>query len=466
MDLITALSAATPSSKTSIGTDIMAIISKQNGPVALAAAQAHDDAFATTEGAPPLLGSLLADNGSGADVLAGGDVITAINGAPLSFGQAITLPSGALLTVNADGTFSYDQNGAFTSLAGPASGAVNTSGTDSFTYTLTGGATATVTFSITGVDSPGDILQGGPGSDAGLFGGDGGDIIYGLGGNDTLNGEGGGDILYGGVGSDRLNGGDGGDKLYGGSGGDGLDGGAGNDLLFGDDASTDTLRGGDGNDVLDGGGGSDQLFGGADNDLYIINGTGATLTELANEGYDIVRSSISFTLGDNFEAVQLQGSADLDATGNALGNNLLGNSGANRLDGGAGVDTLNGGDGNDTLIGGTGNDLMTGGLGADTFVVTQASLGGATLETDTIHDFSAVQGDRIDLSAIDANSTIDGDQAFVLADAFTRTAGQMTLTYIAGQDVTMLRLDVNGDGKADYQLRLGGDVHTTAGWLL
>jgi hypothetical protein len=41
----------------------------------------------------------------------------------------------------------------------------------------------------------------------------------------------------------------------------------------------------------------------------------------------------------------------------------------------------------------------------------------------------------------------------------------MTLTFASGQ--TTLKLDVNNDGKADYQMKINGDVtHESAGWLL
>ena len=79
--------------------------------------------------------------------------MTAVNGVAAGVGSQITLASGALLTVNADGTFSYDPNHAFDYLAAPGSGASNTPGADQFTYTITGGTTATVTMTITGVDS-------------------------------------------------------------------------------------------------------------------------------------------------------------------------------------------------------------------------------------------------------------------------------------------------------------------------
>ncbi|WP_282340859.1 retention module-containing protein [Pseudomonas sp. PS02288] len=92
--------------------------------------------------------SLLA-NDSDAD----GDAIavTAVNGQPLS--GTVTLASGALLTVNADGSFSYDPNGKFDALT---AGQV---GKDTFTYTISDGHggtdTATATITIIGTnDAP------------------------------------------------------------------------------------------------------------------------------------------------------------------------------------------------------------------------------------------------------------------------------------------------------------------------
>ena len=78
-------------------------------------------------------------------------LVATVNGFEANVGSQITLASGALLTVSADGTYSYDPNGAFASLA------AGQSGSDSFTYTLVdpqGGESleATVTISIVGVD--------------------------------------------------------------------------------------------------------------------------------------------------------------------------------------------------------------------------------------------------------------------------------------------------------------------------
>jgi Ca2+-binding RTX toxin-like protein len=75
-------------------------------------------------------------------------------------------------------------------------------------------------------------------------------------------------------------------------------------------------------------------------------------------------------------------------------------------------DTLFGNSGNDTLIGGIGNDLLRGGPGRDTFKYNSSSETSyaAHHPGDTIVDFTSA--DFIDLSAVDANSRVAGNQAF------------------------------------------------------
>jgi Ca2+-binding RTX toxin-like protein len=239
-----------------------------------------------------------------------------------------------------------------------------------------------------------------------------------------------------------LFGGDGVDQLFGGDGLDRLEGGVG----------ADALTGGADNDYLDGGAGGDQLTGGAGNDVYIADADD-TLTEAANEGYDIVRTADGdFVLGANFEGLELQGGADIDGTGNGGANNLQGNAGANMLSGLAGVDTINGNDGDDIIVGGLGNDLLRGGVGADTFVVAHAF--GAVLETDQIYDFNAAEGDILDLSGAWAG-------ALAIVSGFGKHAGEMTLTFASG--ITTVRIDTTGDGKVDYQMKINGDVTGESG---
>ena len=82
-----------------------------------------------------------------------GMTVSAVNGSGVNVGTQITLASGALLTVQSDGSFSYDPNGQFEELA------VGETNTDTFTYAASDGLggtdTATVTITVDGVnDAP------------------------------------------------------------------------------------------------------------------------------------------------------------------------------------------------------------------------------------------------------------------------------------------------------------------------
>jgi VCBS repeat-containing protein len=79
--------------------------------------------------------------------------VSAVNGSGGDVGTQITLNSGALLTLNADGSYAYDPNGSFEGLG------AGESGSDSVTYTAADGNggtdQATVTVTINGVnDAP------------------------------------------------------------------------------------------------------------------------------------------------------------------------------------------------------------------------------------------------------------------------------------------------------------------------
>jgi Ca2+-binding RTX toxin-like protein len=171
-------------------------------------------------------------------------------------------------------------------------------------------------------------------------------------------------IIIGTAGNDKLTGTDLDDFMDGREGNDIVDGGAGNDVVLGG-ADNDALSGGLGDDTLDGGVGSDKAAGGKGDDRYFVDSAKDAVIELANQGKDTVRSSISFTLGANLEHLFLIGDADINGTGNTLNNEIGGNDKNNRLDGGAGNDTIDGGGGDDTLLGGAGNDTLTGGTGSD-----------------------------------------------------------------------------------------------------
>jgi Ca2+-binding RTX toxin-like protein len=164
-----------------------------------------------------------------------------------------------------------------------------------------------------------------------------------------------------------------------------------------------------------------------------------------------VRSSVSWTLGNNLENLTLTGVAAINGSGNALDNVLIGNAAANVLNGGAGNDRLDGGAGNDTLIGGAGTDTLTGGVGADRFVFSSLSELGKDGAGDVILDFSRLQGDKIDLSKLDANALTPLFNKFSFVDAGDFTgAGQLRFVD------HVLYGNVNDDLGADFEIQLVG----------
>ena len=102
-----------------------------------------------------VLSNSVISNINGVDRDPDGDAINVsqVNGMPIVSGAVITLPSGALLTMNDDGTYDYNPNGQFEGLA------VGEAAVDSFIYQITdnqgGVSEATVTLTIEGVnDAP------------------------------------------------------------------------------------------------------------------------------------------------------------------------------------------------------------------------------------------------------------------------------------------------------------------------
>jgi Ca2+-binding RTX toxin-like protein len=401
----------------------------------------------------------LLDGGAGADTLTGGsgDDVYYVDDAGDVTTEALNDGNDTIHS-----TIAWTLAANIENLVLDGTGAVSGTG-NALANLLTGNSAANT---LNGADGD-DIVKGGDGDDT-LIGGNGNDMLVGGNGTDDLDGAGDNDILNGGVGDDTLYGGSGNDLLDGGADNDTLNGGVGNDQLTGGDG-TDILNGGDGNDVLTGGLGADVMTGGLGDDTYYVDDAGDTTIEAAGQGSDIVRTALTWTLADNIEILIQEGSADINGTGNASANSINANGGNNILDGLAGDDVIKGLGGNDILIGGTGADILVGGAGSDTFVVRQESviqshLGG-TLEIDTVNDLVAAQGDKLDLSAIDADSSTGADDAFHLVGAFTHQAGEMTLVF--GGGITTLQLDVDGDGIADYRMKITGDVHLdSGGWIL
>ena len=241
-----------------------------------------------------------------------------------------------------------------------------------------------------------------------------------------------------------------------------LNGMAGNDILTGG-LGNDSLLGGLGNDTLDGGMGDDQLIGGDGSDTYVVDSVNdqvfETNIDAITGGTDLVISSIDYVLGANLENLNLTGAA-VSAAGNALNNIIIGNDqnnvlngniGNDTLIGGLGDDSLVGGDGNDVLTGGLGSDMLTGGLGADRFVFNFIAESNPSL-AEIITDFSHIQLDKIDLSAIDANSNTAINDAFTFATSFTGVAGQV----VYDANTFSILADTNGDSAADFFINIWG----------
>lgn len=169
------------------------------------------------------------------------------------------------------------------------------------------------------------------------------------------------------------------------------------------------------------------------------------------ESDDVVGTSAADTVfgGDGSQVLTGGGGADF----------LAGGKGNDTLIGSAGRDKLIGGLGNDMLVGGHGADILNGGPGADRFVylkTTDSTL--AAGGRDTIFDFSRAQRDKINLSELDANTKIDGIQAFkfIGSKEFTKAAGQ--LRYEKSGSDTFVYADVNGNGRADFAITLEGSI--------
>ncbi|WP_421592076.1 calcium-binding protein [Shinella sp. M27] len=248
------------------------------------------------------------------------------------------------------------------------------------------------------------------------------------------------------------------------------------DILTGNSAAN-TLSGGAGNDVIDGGAGSaaDVLDGGSGVDtvsyraLTSTKSTGVMLNLSGAKDADGYFVAAGLGGADKIKNIEnITGSAYADTlTGNGAANVLSGGGGKDVLTGMAGDDVLKGGEADDLLVGGAGADDLYGGAGADRFVFkTLKDSGGATSTRDTIFDFSAKEGDKIDLRTLDADTKTAGDQkfAFIGNSAFTKKFGE--LRYEIKNGDTFVHGDVNGDGKADFSLRFDASIKFSGGDFL
>jgi Ca2+-binding RTX toxin-like protein len=149
--------------------------------------------------------------------------------------------------------------------------------------------------------------------------------------------------------------------------------------------------------------------------------------------------------------------------GHGGNDNLYGGYGDDSLEGGNGNDYLSGGDGNDTLVGGMDNDVMYGWAGADIFRFTSITdwwgIG------DTIGDYHWWEGDKIDLSGVDAKAysfwspSTWGDQAFAWkGNSGGATLGKGELGYYQSSGNTYVCGNVDGDSDFEVFITVNGNV--------
>jgi Ca2+-binding RTX toxin-like protein len=231
------------------------------------------------------------------------------------------------------------------------------------------------------------------------------------------------------------------------------------------------------------------MWGGRNDDFYFIDNIGDVVIESGGEGLDRVQATLDFVLPNQVENLVMRGAARL-GTGNVWANAIWGSGGADVIAGlkgddqlhgndgndvlrggrgadvvagGRGSDELSGNDGDDLLVGGSNSDSLAGGSGSDTFAFADGEMGTSTTAADRIKDFSQADGDRIDLGLVDADATLAADQAFAFigSGAFTGVAGQ--LHYLQAGGNTFVEGDTDGDGSADFVIRLDGLVSLAAG---
>jgi Ca2+-binding RTX toxin-like protein len=317
------------------------------------------------------------------------------------------------------------------------------------------------------------LIDGGGGNDV-ITGSAGDDFIRGGGGNDTLNGGNGNDYFYvtgTAEGSDVYTGGNGYDQIYAQSDNTTIGLGttisgieyissqgylntkiAGTTGIDNWDFSTTTfysinsISSGAGNDIVTGSTGDDVIVGGAGADT--LNG-GAGIDTLSYVGST---AAVVIDLGSNT-------ATGGDATGDMISNfeNIMGSSASDILTGNAGDNTIWGGAGNDRITGAAGFDTLYGQLGNDIFDFNAISESAVGFYSDTIADFVKGQ-DKIDVTTIDANTALAGDQNFIFVGttAFSGVAGQLRYDTSIGDGYTHIFGDINGDRIADFEIRLNG----------
>ncbi|KQP73785.1 heme peroxidase [Methylobacterium sp. Leaf111] len=308
----------------------------------------------------------------------------------------------------------------------------------------TGGGTTTPPAEL-----PASLVAGTTGDDV-LSGTPGADTLLGLSGDDNILAGDGADVIRGGDGNDFVDAGGGRDVVFGGAGDDDILAGSGDDMVYGD-AGADRILAGAGNDLVTAGAGNDTVIGGDGNDLFVAEvGDGGD----SYWGDEVGGGTGADTL--DMSAITANIAADLGTGLAGRGSVASSQSGSDTL---WGIENLVTGSGDDTITASDAVNVMDGGRGADTYRFGSA----AAANGDTIASFQP--GDKVDLSGIDANQGVAGNQAFTLATgaAFTGV-GELLVTqeHRADGDYTVVAGNTGGDAAPEFKFSIKGAPAATA----
>ncbi|MGE5546731.1 MAG: hypothetical protein ACM33T_07535 [Solirubrobacterales bacterium] len=214
--------------------------------------------------------------------------------------------------------------------------------------------------------------------------------------------------------------------------------------------AADTLKGGAGGDILNGYWGIDTLTGGDGDDTYYVDNSKDVITEVADQGYDIVFASDTYTLGANVEDLTLEGGKAINGTGNELGNVIEGNAAANVLSGMAGDDTLYGHGGNDTIDG-----------GANTTVVDQFEGGDHVVFEGNLEDFW-ITSDGTTVKVTHAAEQVFDDLTgtWTTIPSWTASVTKVEFFDFDDQTVQMAPMTITADSGIDFIGGFGNDTIT------
>jgi VCBS repeat-containing protein len=196
--------------------------------------------------------------------------------------------------------------------------------------------------------------------------------------------------------------------------------------------------------------GSDITWG----EILTAFGSGQPLEKVLRDLYD--QGLIKFIFTDGTVAQDVSGNAYRGLSLNTYttsqrgkvvnGIEVEGSSGKDTIYGTDKAEVIRAGSGDDIVVGGGGADMQTGGRGKDTFAFKAAS-DSETSKFDTITDFKASEGDKIDLSAL-GQITWGGQKAL--------GGGAASAWYTTSGSTASLWVDTNGDGSADMRIDLKG----------